>query len=146
MKFLVIVIFTVLLYSCNNSHVDSAGGCYGYSPDGKWLAEIFDGHSKTHDLPYATIDLWNLKLYPSLKRGIAYKKGKASTIHFEFPQHFSARDTFCRVTWQQDSNEFYIAFKGNAGRKGDEPVTANDFKRRNFKYNLITDSYSLLLE
>jgi hypothetical protein len=141
MRLIYVSILTALLCSCSNSHIDKAGGSYAYSPDGKWLAEIYDGHSKIHDLPYSTIELWNLKLYPSLKDDISSAKGKAPTIHFEFPQNFFARDEICKVTWEKNSKEFFITFKGGAGSSSN-----NNLKLRRFKYNLVSDSYSLLPE
>jgi hypothetical protein len=136
-----VAILAVLLCSCSDSHIDRAGGSYAYSPDGKWLAEIYDGHSKTYGLPYATIELWNLKLYPSLKDDIRSATGKAPTIHFEFPQNFFARDAICDVTWARNSKEFFITFNGGAGSS-----SPDNLKLRRFRYNLVTDSYSLLPE
>ena len=141
MRFIYVIILAAVLCSCSDSHIDRAGGSYAYSPDGKWLAEISDGHSKTHGLPFATIELWDLKLYPSLKEGIQSTTGKAPTIHFDFPQNFVARDSICDVTWGPNSKEFFITFVGGAGS-----ASHDSLKLRRFSYNLVSDSYSLLPE
>jgi len=138
MKITLLFLLAVLVSSCSKHHVDEAGGAYAYSPDGKWMAEISDGYSKTHQLPYAIVRLWDLKKYPSLKDGIRSYSGKASTVRFEFPQSFQARDSDCSVSWETNSLGFSIKFSALAGSS-----TSGKPNLRRFRYELSTDTFSM---
>jgi hypothetical protein len=135
MKLTILLLLTVLVSSCSKHHVDEAGGAYAYSPDGKWMAEISDGYSKTHKLPYAVVRLWDLKKYPSLKDGIRSYSGKAATVRFEFPQSFQARDSDCSVSWETNSLSFSVKFSAVS-------VSSTSEVRR-LHYDLSTDTFLL---
>ncbi len=144
MKYIYILLFSVLLYCCShlyfseNHHIDRGGGAYANSPDGQWLALINDGYSKTNDRPYATIELWSLKQHPRLKEGVRARTEKAPILHLEFPQQFMTRDAHCDVTWDSNSKEFSISFDGGPGAS-----SYDQRKLRHFRYNLTTDTYAL---
>lgn len=137
-KFTLLGLLAVLVASWIKNSVDEAGGAYAYSPDGKWLAEISDGYSKTHKLPYAVVKLWDLKKYPGLKSGIRWNIGKASTVRFEFPQNFRARDSECNVSWETNSLSFAVTFRAAAGSS-----TFETSSLRRFRYDIPTDTFSL---
>lgn len=140
MKLTLLLLLTVLLSSCSKHHVKEVGGTYGYSPDGKWMAQINDGYSETHKLPYAVVRLWDLRKYPSLKDGTRFPSysGKAATVRFEFPQDFQARDSACNLSWETNSLGFSITF-----RSPSYPITSGTTNLRSFHYDLSTDTFSL---
>jgi hypothetical protein len=137
-KLTFLLLLAALVSSCSNDHVNESGGAYGYSADGKWLAEISDGHSTTHNLPYAVVRLWDLKKYPSLKKGTRWDTGKAPTARFEFPQKFDARDPQCGVSWETNSLSFSIKFSAVSGSS-----TSATPSLRRFRYDLLTDTFSM---
>ena len=137
-KFTALFLLVAVFCSCSNDHVVEAGGAYANSPDGKWMAEIYDGYSKTHRLPYAIIRLWDLKKYPSMTDGIYSYSGKSPTVQLEFPQRFFARDSNCKVTWETNSLAFFISYDGDSGSS-----TNSNLKPRRFQYNLLTDIFSV---
>ena len=138
MKSTLLLLLAVLVFSCSNDHVKEGGGAYAYSPDGKWMAEISDGYSNTHNLPYAVVQVWDLEKYPSLKDGIHTYLGKASTIRFEFPQRFNARDSACSVNWETNSLGFFIKLSACPGSS-----TSRTPSPRRFRYDLLTDTFSM---
>jgi hypothetical protein len=128
-----------MLASCGGSHLDEAGGAYGVSPDGRWLAEINDAHSKVHGRSFAVIRLWDLGKYPSLRSCGGYRGGKAPTAQLEFPQVFQARDPGCKVSWATNSTEFFVEFESAAATKAVHSL-------RRFRYDLAADVFSLSSE
>jgi len=142
MRFTFLLLLGALVFtSCSKHHVNEAGGAYAYSPDGKWMAQITDGYSEMHKLPYAVVRLWDLKKYPSLRDGVRSYSGKAPTVRLEFPQSFQARDSDCSVSWQTNSMSFSIRFSAVSGfsRSGIPSV-------RRLNYDLLTDTFSLRAE
>ena len=60
---------TVAIMWTSCGHLGLGGGAYAVSPDGRWLAEISDAHSKVHERSFGVIRLWDLAKYPSQRRG-----------------------------------------------------------------------------
>ena len=118
------------------SHLDEGGGAYAVSPDGRWLAEISDAHSKVHKKSFAAIRLWDLNKYPTLRGGVRYYGSKAPTVRLEFPQTFLARDEKCNVGWATNSTEFFVEFESSV------PTQVVQHLRR-FRYDLGADVFSL---
>jgi hypothetical protein len=116
------------------NHISKSGGSYKYSPDGRWLAEISDGYSKSNNRKYAVIELWDVNKYPSMKNHIRLPLWKVRTAGFEFPQNIDARSSECNVVWTDDSSKFYINFVAES---------PTNTKHRQFEYDLKTDQFEL---
>jgi len=127
---------TVAIMWTSCGHLGLGGGAYAVSPDGRWLAEISDAHSKVHERSFGVIRLWDLAKYPSQRRGVSYYGNKAPTVRLEFPQVFRARDEKCKVNWATNSSEFFIEFESGVSSQGFRQA-------RRFRYDLGADVFSL---
>ncbi len=109
--------------------VDQAGGAYAFSPDRRWMAEIWDGVCEENGKNYAVVQLWDVEKYPSLKNGISLPAGKKPEIKLVFPQDFHARDSKCDVSWVSPQ-VFKIVFE-------------SDGRMKKFEYDTSTDDFEL---
>ena len=98
--FFIVSLFLLLITDFSTDlQVDRSGGAFGISPDGRWYAEIWDGHCDDNGKYYATISLWDLKKYPSKAQPILIRLRQKPEVKLVFPKTFAARASSCGVKW-----------------------------------------------